>query len=80
MTLRIVIEVNGEPVRSVSVWNVGHPKVGGDMAHDDLRRYNYCEDGHRSTISGFVHHRRGLGAAELARKVLTQIGEKEGTA
>jgi hypothetical protein len=50
------------------------------MAHDDLRRYNYCEDGHRSTISGFVHHRRGLGAAELARKVLTQIGEKEGTA
>jgi len=77
VTFRIVIDVNGEPIRTVTAWNVGHPKVGGDMAHDDLRRYNYS-DGNR--INGFVHHRRGRGAYELARKILEAVAEKDSPA
>jgi len=70
MTFRIILEVNDEPVRTITAWNVGHPQTGETHPHDDLRRYNYS-DGDKA--NGFVLHRRGLGAAELARKILEVV-------
>jgi hypothetical protein len=73
MTLRITIDANGDVIRTVEVHNVGHPKTLDTPEHDDLRRYNFSSD----RTHGFVLHRRGLGATELARKVLQAITDKE---
>ena len=75
MTFKIILDVNGEPVRTITAWNVGHPKTLDRPEHDDLRRYNYCDDDGKS---GYVLHRRGMGATHLAHKILDEIALQEG--
>lgn len=71
--MRVAVDVNGEPIGTVGIWNTGKTTVDGESIY---HVFDGEVDPWRKDPIAVVRHERGDGAAALITTVMEEVGNE----